>query len=343
MQNIGATCYMNASVQCVAHIKPLVEYLYARLKTTGFVPGTLSKSLAEVAENLWNLNNPNETYFSPYNLKKTISFLNPQFAGIHADDAKDFISWMYETLHKEMNAGSGENVLIADVDQRNFWLQFNTFYSGNEANNQSIISRLFNCYCVTVTQCLKCNTKLYNPSTEMVQYLPLQDALEYKQKKGNTTNPSDNTVSLYDALKSGLDYKILGGDSMLYCQYCKGKWPCVQYKLFTTCPEVLTIVLNRGKDNMYNVNMQFPEEIDIDEFVLDINNGTKYELIGMVSFFGESGPGGHFIAYCRTDGRSSWYKYNDSIVEESTFDAAKTTGTPYILFYKKIKKIRSNN
>jgi ubiquitin C-terminal hydrolase len=34
---------------------------------------------------------------------------------------------------------------------------------------------------------------------------------------------------------------------------------------------------------------------------------------------------------------NKWYKYNDSLVDRSSFQEASTTGVPYILFYSVIK------
>ena len=47
---------------------------------------------------------------------------------------------------------------------------------------------------------------------------------------------------------------------------------------------------------------------------------------------------GHFIAFCKSFGNQQWYKYNDAIVDPSSFEEAKNTGVPYILFYSYIKR-----
>ncbi len=47
---------------------------------------------------------------------------------------------------------------------------------------------------------------------------------------------------------------------------------------------------------------------------------------------------GHFIAFRKSFVDGKWYKYNDSLVNITTFEEAKTTGMPYILFYSFIQK-----
>ena len=46
---------------------------------------------------------------------------------------------------------------------------------------------------------------------------------------------------------------------------------------------------------------------------------------------------GHFIAFCKSFVDQKWYKYNDAQVDLSSFEQAKNTGVPYILFYSFIK------
>ena len=62
-----------------------------------------------------------------------------------------------------------------------------------------------------------------------------------------------------------------------------------------------------------------------------------YELVGVISHFGESNMGGHFIAYCKNSFDGKWYKFNDAMVNESSFQEASFQGLPYVLFYSYIE------
>ena len=68
------------------------------------------------------------------------------------------------------------------------------------------------------------------------------------------------------------------------------------------------------------------------------NTGFNYQLIGVITHIGESGMGGHFIAYCRDPIYNYWYKYNDSIVTPvGNFQSEVINfAMPYLLFYQKI-------
>jgi len=103
-------------------------------------------------------------------------------------------------------------------------------------------------------------------------------------------------------------------------------------------PTVLILILNRGKGNIYNVKLLFDEIIDLTEFVLKKDKSKIiYNLYGVITHIGQSGPNAHFIASCKSPIDNKWYRYNDSIVNiiENIQKEIIDFGTPYILFYHK--------
>ena len=96
--------------------------------------------------------------------------------------------------------------------------------------------------------------------------------------------------------------------------------------------------MNRGKGNIYDVKLIFSETIDITEYVLQKDKPQiTYNLYGVITHIGQSGPNAHFIASCKSPIDNKWYRYNDAFVnpindiQKEIFDF----GTPYILFYQK--------
>ena len=102
------------------------------------------------------------------------------------------------------------------------------------------------------------------------------------------------------------------------------------------------MILNRRKDNMYNIIIDFPMEIDLSNYVLSNVNKTEqyiYSIYGVITHMGDSGEGGHFIAACKSPIDGYWYRYNDAFVTPIT-DFNKDIinfNTPYILFYQRKK------
>ena len=109
--------------------------------------------------------------------------------------------------------------------------------------------------------------------------------------------------------------------------------------VLTAGPQILILLLNRGKGIEFRVKINFVDILDLSNYVQFPNFGAKYKLIGVITHMGESGMGGHFIAYCINPISQQWNKYNDSIVTPVN-DFQKEIinyANPYLLFYQKIQ------
>ena len=89
---------------------------------------------------------------------------------------------------------------------------------------------------------------------------------------------------------------------------------------------------------MHNIKLYFNETIDITQYVV-INDRNKwtYNLYGVITHIGESGPNAHFLASCKSPVDNKWYRYNDALVNpiNNIQNEVINFGTPYILFYQK--------
>ena len=123
----------------------------------------------------------------------------------------------------------------------------------------------------------------------------------------------------------------------MYCNNCKNQYPASYYTKLYTSPDILIIVLNRGKGIEFKVKLEFSEDLNLNNFIQEKSIGFLYTLMGVVTHMGESGASGHFIAYCKSPIDYQWYRYNDDIVtkvvnfKKEIIDYAM----PYILFFQK--------
>ena len=100
LNNIGATCYMNATLQSLSNTKDLTDYF---LKTYKSDPKKImANEYHKLIVNLWKREN-NNIPFSPNSFKEVLSKENPLFAGIAANDSKDLINFLIERFHTELN------------------------------------------------------------------------------------------------------------------------------------------------------------------------------------------------------------------------------------------------
>ena len=133
--------------------------------------------------------------------------------------------------------------------------------------------------------------------------------------------------------------ELFSGENKTYCNICKQLYDSLYTSKIFVSPNVLILILNRGKGNIYKVNLDFEQTIDITDFVIQKEKlRIQYNLYGVITHLGESGPNAHFIASCKSPVDGKWYRYNDAIVTPIN-DFKKEVhdfGTPYILFYKKV-------
>ena len=146
-----------------------------------------------------------------------------------------------------------------------------------------------------------------------------------------------NSVSISDCFNYNQKVDYFTGENAMYCNYCKVQLPASYYTKLYTLPQILIIVLNRGKGIEFRVKLEFPQELNLSQYVVDKNTSFNFELIGVVTHLGESGASGHFIAYCKSPIDQNWYQYNDDLVSkvENFIKQIKDYAMPYILFYQK--------
>ena len=104
--------------------------------------------------------------------------------------------------------------------------------------------------------------------------------------------------------------------------------------LLYSAPKYLIINLNRGRGAVYECNVNFPEILDLNNFLINKEKNTIFELYAVICHIGPSSNSGHFVAYCRNRMNKKWYLYNDGFVTLCKNPSDYQKGMPYILFYQ---------
>ena len=323
---------MNATLQSFSSVDFLREellnpYFYKKLENNKESKMRLSFALAEVFKNLWN--NSDRKDYPPENFKNVISDMNPLFKGVAANDPKDLILFMLETMHSELkridpNIIVDNNFIPNEHILEEVYKDFSNYYL---SKNKSIIFDIFFGCTTIITCCMYCHSQTYNVQVNNILFFPLEEVRKFKKKDKETP------VTIYDCFDYNQRYDIY---ESYFCGSCNNNNSTViSYSKYLYTPKVLVINLNRGKGIQFNVKFNFEENIEIKNYVCGIDSPHKYELIGVICHFGESGMGGHFIAFCKhvVNYEFKWYKFNDGFVDESNFNEVQTSGMPYVLFY----------
>ena len=343
LQNIGATCYMNSTLQCFCHIEKFINFFKYNpqiINNGNNNKDNLSSSFKLLIENLWpnNYSNQNKkSYYAPEEFKKKISKMNPLFEGIAANDSKDLVNFIIMTLHEELNTNANIETYNSFTDQTNQTLSFQNFYNEFQTKNKSIISDLFYAVNCNVTECGNCHIKIFNYQIYFFIVFPLEEIRKYKNQNNNYNNIITNEVNIYDCFNYDRRQNIMDQNNAMYCNYCKITCGSKMNTYLVTGPEILILLLNRGKGIEFNVKIYFEEYLNLCNYIEIKNTGFNYKLIGVITHIGESGMGGHFIAYCRDPLTEKWHKYNDAIVTDVNNFKTEVIdfAMPYLLFYQK--------
>ena len=393
LQNVGATCYMNATLQCLCQVEKLVDYFKSYKRINDVIQeykkkkeNCLTASFKYLIENLWptdknnfnqkyNNKNSNNNYFIPVKFKEKISKMNPLFEGVKANDSKDLVNFIIMRLHEELNEGiKSENYL--SPSQENELAMFSFFQKNYFQKNKSIISDLFYGINGTIYECTSCHIKKYNYQVGFFYIFPLEEIRKFKiqnlqniymQNMRNqmqfqmmqmgqnmigcnmnnlmmmnqpyiTNLQNINSVNIFDCFDYNQKIDIMAGENAMHCNICKRLEQAYYHSYIVNSPEIIIIILNRGKGIEFNVKLEFEEYLNLKKYVRNNNNNScNYQLIGVVTHLGESGASGHFIAYCKSPIDNNWYLYNDDLCFPVTDFKKKVidSGMPYILFYQR--------
>ena len=353
LQNIGATCFMNATLQCLSQTEDLTNYFLDGDRSFNKIMNNnialknkndlqLSPVYLELVKNLWNKNNI-RGYFEPKRFMITVEEMNPLFKLGQAGDSKDFIIFILEQFHNELkkvvqNNSNDDNITINQYNQQQTFAYFFEEFK----KQTSIISDIFFGIQETNNICLNCKNYFsrqgkpfpicYNYQIFNNIIFPLQEVKNYRYSNNNRIN----AVTLEDCFYYNQKTDLFTGDNKNYCNICKQTCDSNYTSKIYSAPNTLVLILNRGKNNCFNVKLNFTETLDITDFVSVKPNRIVYDLYGVISHYGESGPSAHFLAFCKSYLNNKWYRYNDAVVTEvknvqkDVIDFAN----PYILFYK---------
>jgi ubiquitin C-terminal hydrolase len=270
------------------------------------------------------------------------------FSGVNANDSKDLLNFLLERLHTELNKASHENITqinhIQNLSQLNEEQSRRLFFEAFSKNHKSIISDLFYFTIETKSQCLGCNQCKYNFQISTFLEFPLEQVNNFCYENGKLnslvnkdgSNPDVNLLDCFDYYQK---IERMIGENEMYCNSCKRTCEALYSNLLFILPSILIINLNRGKNAIYKCNVNFPEELDLTQYVSYKDVNTQFQLYAVICHFGPSSNSGHFVAFCLNRMDHKWYLYNDSIVSLCKESQAYNKGMPYILFYQS----KSNN
>ena len=333
LNNIGATCYMNSVLQSLYHIIDLSNGLLD-LYNKDILNDEILKKMPMTHSFLlvvYNLSFRKNKSFSPEDFKIIIS-KNESFRKFEANDSKTLTLYVLDTLNKELN----DNKIQTKNDKiinplRN--------YDVNDAkdivklfneNYNTLIGDLFNGLKCTDYICDTCSNIVKN--YQIFNIISCSIEKTFLDKYGeNQKLEKGKKVDILDCFKLDEKPNLFVGNNQIYCGKCNTSRDGKSINKICISPKIMIIFLDRGLNNRFMCDVDFPEELDINNYLE--TKGNKYKLIGVIEHLGQSGETGHFIANCKHF-NGEWYIFSDSSIYPTKNNYNKY-GIPYLLFYRR--------
>ena len=93
---------------------------------------------------------------------------------------------------------------------------------------------------------------------------------------------SNPDINLYDCFEYNQKVDLMNGDNQMYCNLCNNCYDSYYSTTLYLLPEILIINLNRGKNAVYQCNVNFPEKLDLTNYVINKEFNTQYELYAVI-------------------------------------------------------------
>ncbi|XP_021231631.1 ubiquitin carboxyl-terminal hydrolase 2 isoform X2 [Numida meleagris] len=329
LRNLGNTCFMNSILQCLSNTKELRDYClqnqYLRdLNNNSRMRTALMSEFAKLIQLLWT-SSPNDSV-SPSEFKTQIQRYAPRFVGYNQQDAQEFLRFLLDGLHSEVNRvlvrprASADTLdhLPDDEKSRQMWRRY-------QEREDSRVSDLFVGQLkssLTCSECGYCSTA-FDPFWDLSLPIP---------KKGY------GEVTLMDCLRLFTKEDVLDGDEKPTCCRCKARTRCTKKFSIQKFPKILVLHLKRFSEARIRASklttfVNFPlKDLDLREFASQSCNHAVYNLYAVSNHSGTT-MGGHYTAYCKSPVSSEWHSFNDSRVTPMSSSHVRSSDA-YLLFYE---------
>ncbi|KDR71823.1 hypothetical protein GALMADRAFT_74739 [Galerina marginata CBS 339.88] len=268
LKTLGMTSFMNAPVQCLSATVPFSRFFLGghwkrdvNLINPVGSKGKLTGAFAKLLHDMWGGDLP---YLTPTDFRKIICQLGPQFNGSHQHDSVEFLAFLMDGIHEDLNPILKKPNYIhsleeeAELQLQPLRIQRDREWSNWRVRNDSLIVDLFMGQFRTQLECLTCHKMSTAYSVFSLLKLPIPHA--------------SGKIPIECCLDEVCNEEILEEDDAWVCSHCNKKRQAVKKTWFAHLPPILIIPLKRFK-----TNGRFVDKIDTSvEFPMKNLDLTNY-------------------------------------------------------------------
>lgn len=107
LKNLGNTCYMNSMIQCLSATIPLARFFKEGRYKSAInrenplgTKGVLADAVAQLIRSLWS---EQYRFLAPVTFREAICRFAPQFKGSDQHDSQEFLAFLLDGLHEDLN------------------------------------------------------------------------------------------------------------------------------------------------------------------------------------------------------------------------------------------------
>ena len=331
--NLGNTCFINSTLQCLSHTYELNDSLdNVFSKNMVKKNGIILREWYELRKLMWDKNciiSPGKFLHAVHTVAEEKS--RDIFTGYAQNDLPEFLLFFIDCFH---NALCREvNMDISGVSENNkdaLAIRCYTMMKNMYSNEYSEILKLF--FGIHVSQ-----IKLYTTKKVLSECPEPFFVLNLPIPVSSPTSSSPTTLMDCFSLYTQMEY--LDKENGLVDEDTQEKQAINKQIMFFSLPEVLIIDLKRFTNSFQknNVFVDIPiTDLNLSKFVVGYNKlSYVYDLYGICNHYGTTN-GGHYTAHVKTK-NGDWYNFNDRSVQKITSESEIVTNNAYCLFYRKKK------
>ncbi|KAE8624793.1 hypothetical protein XENTR_v10006050 [Xenopus tropicalis] len=213
LSNLGNTCFMNSSIQCVSNTQPLTKYfisgrhLYELNRTNPIgMKGHMAKCYGDLVQELWSGTQKN---VAPLKLRWTIAKYAPRFNGFQQQDSQELLAFLLDGLHEDLNRVHDKPyVELKDSDGRPDWEVAAEAWDNHLRRNKSIVVDLFHGQLRSQVKCKTCGhiSVRFDPFNFLSLPLPMDSYMHLEI----TVIKLDGTTPVRYGLRLNMDEKYTG-------------------------------------------------------------------------------------------------------------------------------------
>jgi len=324
LSNLGNTCFLNSTIQCLSHCYELNNFLEKQTYKSKInkIPDSLILiEWDKLRKLMWSEN----CIISPNGFVKSIQRVakikdKDIFTGFAQNDLTEFLGFVIDCFNNSIKRQVKMNI------------------TGTPETNTDILAK----------KCFEMMKNMY--SKEYSEFLNMFYGIhvsEIKSTESDYTNaspepffmlniPIDKTKTLQGCIELYTQKEILDDNNKIFNDKTEKKEKATKQIVFWNLPELLVITLKRFNNinEKNNEMVDFPlENLDFSKYVVGYNKESyKYDLYGICNHSGGV-SGGHYTAFVK-NANGNWYHYNDTNVSQVKESNIKTN-MAYCLFYRK--------